>query len=495
MRFDPHTGYKRYRLPIFIVNATDRAVTIRSELGDETIRHLDRLITTNRVLYSCVDPDNLCLYGKPELWTIRTWNNRVSSMQYAGVKVYPLVNEWDDTVSAFFDYIDSWGVAPSSLNAMSLNLWRATLLTSVSFHEETPLDEMLGPTVIHTGGRKEARRGTYRHRVEYDITAAYPTALAAAPIPARLAPAPASWLRSQSLWNGSLDGLCVARVRIPPMHWGPLPVVLDIESELTCYGYTAADQWTTVTLPLSELRTAAESNVDVDILRCNVGIEPTRVFDRWYSQIVPALRMLPGVSGIIGKLVANRLWSCFAVSPYGVRREHTFSANGDMRTETLPADPTGQVLRRAATTYVGALIQSRVRQRLWREGINHFPDVVYIDTDGLISKPTADIPAGWRAKTQMCFVDVAAPQAVYYTCPDCHKPPGGHEKGHWTVAGAQSLEQKSRLFRIMKQGGMILTNINNVLPAQDVNAHAETENATEATFTPPTFFHDTPARA
>src|SRR6185312_17474016 len=109
--------------------------------------------------YSCVDSDELCLYGDPTKWTIKTWNGRVSSMTYGTVKVYPLLAAWDDDLPSFFDFIDSAGVAASSLNTMSLNLWRATLVTSVSFHEEVPFDEMLGPVAMHTGGRKEARRG------------------------------------------------------------------------------------------------------------------------------------------------------------------------------------------------------------------------------------------------------------------------------------------------------------------------------------------------
>lgn len=439
-----------------------------------TIRHLDELVTSGRVLYSCVDPDNLCLYGKPERWTIRTWNSRVSSMTYGDVKVYPLTDTWSDDVFTFFTLLDGYGVAASSLNTMSLNLWRTTLEQSVSFHEESALDEMLGPVVIHTGGRKEARRGTYRNRVEYDMVSAYPNALGAGPIPTRLAPAPESWLRSSDLWNGSLDGLCVARVRIPPMHWGPIPVVLDLQAELTCYGFTKPDKWATVVLPLSELRMAAEYGCDVIPVRLHVGINPARVFDRWLSDIVPSLRSLPTIAAIIGKLVANRLWSAFAVSPYGVRREHTFTDSGTMRTEILPPDPTGQVLRRAATTYVGSLVQSRVRQRLWREGINHFRDTVYIDTDGLIAKQTDTVPDGWRPKTSMRWVDIAGAQAVNYYCNQCLPPPAGHQGPHWTVAGANTIEAKSRLFRLMKEhDGLVMTNINNVLPSMDVNAYAE----------------------
>lgn len=489
MRFTQHHGYKRYRLPLFITHASDRFVEIRSEIGDFRLTDLSTLTTTERVVYACVDPDELCLHGDPRGWVIRTWNGRVSSMTYGDVKVYPLTDTWSDDVFAFFHYIDSHGIAASSLNTMSLNLWRSTLDAPVYFREECPLDTMLGPVAVHTGGRKEAKRGTYRNRVEYDITAAYPTALMS-PLPSRLAPAPDGFVRKMD-WD-KWDGIAVAKVRIPPMEWGPLPVVLDSQAEITCYGFTKATEWATVTLPLSELRTAARAGVDIQIIRCHVGLDCDEFFAKWANSILPQLRSLPGVSGTIGKLVANRLWSCFAVSPYGMRREHTFNAKGEMTSIDLPPDATGQVLRRAATTYIGAYCMSRVRQRVWSEGLSHFRGVVYIDTDGLVSKKAETIPDGWRVKSVMRYVDVAGAQAIYYRCPECHALPGGHEPGHWTVAGATTIEAKSRLFKVMKAGGFILTNINNVLPSQDVNAYAKESDTIAETVTP-SFFPDDPA--
>jgi hypothetical protein len=486
----PHRGYKAYRLPMFVIHASDRAITLRHALGDFTIRDLAGLRTSERVLYSCVSPDDLCLYGDPRAWRIRTWNGRISSMEYGDVKVYPLTDAWDDTIPAFFDYLDSRGVAASSLNTMSLNLWRTTLTGSVAFHEESPYDEMLGPVAIRTGGRKEARRGVYRNRSEYDITAAYPHALAS-PLPTRLAPAPAGFVRRMD-WD-RWEGLATARIRIPPMHWGPVPVVVDLQTELTCYGFTQANEWATVCLPLSELRMAAEFGCDVDLIRFHAGMDTDRPFADWLAEVVPALRSLPGMSGVIGKLVANRLWSCFAVSPMGVRREHTFDVNGRMETTELPPDSEGQILRRAATTYVGAIVQSRVRERVYREGICQLPDVVYIDTDGVISRRTDSVPVGWREKTRLRYVDVAGPQALNYYCDHCLPPPAGHDGPHWTVAGAATTEAKSRLFRVMREGGMVITNINNVLPAQDVN-RATTPDRTETAPSQAALLFDTPAR-
>lgn len=471
MSFDPHKPYTRYRLPVFIIAATDQQVTIRSELGDVHLKRLEEWNDSGKVVYSCLDPDNLCIYGQPQGWKIRTWNGKVSSLSYFDLKIYPLVSSgWSDDIPDFFDRLDAMDIAASGLNTMALNSWRTTLAKTVYFRESVPLSRALGPVSIHTGGRKEAKRGTYRNRVDYDIVAAYPTALVQ-PLPTTLIEAPGDFVKRMDI--DKWEGIAVAKVRIPPMEWGPIPVVIDEQSEVSCYGYTRPDEWATVTLPLSELCMARNLGCDVEILRAHIGTDTDEHFNDWHSDIVPAFRSLPGVAGTIGKLVVNRLWSCFAVSPNGIRKEHTFDADGNMVTVEVPPDPISQVKRRAGTTYVGALIQSRVRQRLYTEGLQHFQGIVYMDTDGVVAKPDACPPDGWKIKAEMRWLDVAGPQALNYYCNDC-LPVGinGHDGPHWTVAGASSLEAKSRLFRMLKDGGMIVANIGNIIPAQDVN-HAK----------------------
>lgn len=469
MSFTPHKSYQRYKLPVFIVNATDKGVTIRSILGDVRISRLEEWDASGKTIYSCLDPDQLCIYGVPQGWTIRTWNGKVSSLSYYDQKIYPLISSgWTDDILTFFDLIDEMGIAASGLNTISLNAWRLTLTSNVFFRETASLSKSLGPVAIHTGGRKEARRGTYRNRVDYDIVAAYPTALRQ-PLPTLLVEAPQEFTKRLDL--DAWEGIAVAKVRIPPMEWGPLPVLIDMASEVSCYGFTKANEWATVTLPISELRMARNLGCDVELVKAHIGTATEDHFSLWYDNIVPLLRGLPGTAGVIGKVVVNRLWSCFAVSPNGIRKEHTFDADGRMISVDIPPDPIAQVKRRAGTTYIGAIIQSRVRQRLYTEGLQYFKGVVYMDTDGVVSRPSPVTPEGWKVKAEMRWLDVAGPQALNYYCSECL--PVSHGKGHdgphWTVAGASSLEAKSRLFRMLKEGGMVVTNIGNVIPAQDVN--------------------------
>lgn len=467
MAFEPHRPYERYKLPVFIIGADDRHVLLRSDLGDVKVTRLEEWDVSGKTLYACLDPDRLCLYGKPELWRIRTWNGKVSSISYADIKIYPLTaNGWDDTIPLYFSHLDTLGIAASGLNTVSLNLWRTTLTHSISLREDQPLEKALGPIAIHTGGRKEAKRGTYRNRVDYDIIQAYPTALAL-PLPTMLTPAPESFVRRMDI--SKWEGIAVARVRIPPMEWGPLPIVIDLKSELTCYGYTRPDEWATVTLPLSELLLAESVGCEVELLKVSIGTKVREPFRDWFSTVVPALRSLPGTAGTIGKLTVNRLWSCFAVSPNGIRKEHTFDTHGRMVTVDVKPDTLSQIRRRASTAYVGAIVQSRVRQRLYREGLQHFSGVVYMDTDGVVAKRSKDVPDGWAIKNNMRWLDVAGPQALNYYCDLCLPPPVGHDGPHWTVAGATSVEAKSRLFRQIKEGAMTVTNIGNILPSMDVN--------------------------
>lgn len=481
----PHKGYQKYRWPLFIVRCDFESVTILTSAGEFTTKRLDELQRprpSERAIYSCVDLDTLCTYGDPTLWTIRTWNGRVSSATYGDIKIYPLLSQWDESIWSLFELIDSFNIAASSLNTMSLNLWRTTLTSTVSFVEEAPYELMLGPVAMQTGGRKEARRGTYRNRVEYDMVAAYPNAMEVA-FPSRLYPiADKAFIRGMDLskWNGST--LVSAKVRIPPREWGPLPVVLDPSTNVSCYGYTKANEWTDIITTLSELRTAVEiTGVDVILRRIAMGRDYSTYFARWLHDVVPLLRALPLGGGTVGKLIANRLWSCFAVTPIGDRREHRFSADGNMHSVVLPQDSPDQILRRGGVSYIGAIVQSRVRERLLREGLyGSFKGVVYVDTDGLVARPTDNIPDGWRAKTEMRYVDIAGPQAMFYKCSQCRTtgaiPYGANTHanvGHWTVAGAESIEAKSKLFQLMKHDGFIMANIGNVLPPQDVNEYGK----------------------
>lgn len=483
MRITPHKPYSTYRLPAFIIHASDRRVTIRTVAGDTAITRLDEWRSPNVILYSVVSPDNLLLYGNPEWWAIRTWNGRVSAMSYADCKIHPLsADGWDDSVLDLFDYVDSYGIAASSLNTMSLNLWRTTLARSVTFHEESPLGDMLGPVAVLTGGRKEAKPGVYRNRLEVDMTAAYPAALGIG-VPHTLTPAPDDFVKQMDITK--FDGIAQAHVRIPTLSWGPIPVLIDRRAQVTSYGFTKPDEWVTVTLPLSELRLAVEAGCDVVPDRVHIATGRSGrgrdTFTVWHSRIVPELRSLPGTGGALGKLVANRLWSCFAVSPWGTRQDHTFSPEGVMITRPCPDDTVAQIKRRAGTAYVGSMVQSRVRERLYREGLSRLSGIVYVDTDGVICSPTDSVMDGWRTKTVIRSCDIAGPQAMVYTCPDCGKPGSGrgkHSAPHWTVAGAQTLEAKSRLFQQIKDGAMTAFNIGNVLEPCDVveaRRHAATE--------------------
>jgi hypothetical protein len=477
MLITPHHAYSRYILPQFIIHASDIAVTIRSQLGDMRICRLAEKLTTGTVLYSCVPWDTLLLYGDESLWTIRTWNGKISSMTYGDVKIYPLEMAFDEGIFQFFNYLDSRDIAAASLNTMSTNLWRSTLNESVEFSEQPNAKEYLGLSTVLIGGRKEAKPGTYRRRVEYDITAAYPNALATG-MPNRIV----AWDRSTfgPIQPDKWEGIAKARVRIPPLRWGPIPVIVDPTSSLTCYGYTRPDRWANVTLPLSELRMAESMGVDVIYDRISIALPSERnAFAAWMADVVPEMRAISNAGGKLGKLVANRLWSTFAISPNGVRREHRFS-EGKMVSVDLPGDSDKLAVRRSSVAYVGGITQSRVRQRVYREGLAHFPDCVYVDTDGVIAKRTDRLPDGWRVKVNMRTLEIAAAQAIRYTCDDCLPamparisgsmvgPSSGHTGPHWTVAGASDVAEKSRLFAALKGGGMIVANINNVLPAQDM---------------------------
>lgn len=461
MYVTPFTPAKNYVMPCFIVHASDRFVTIRSELGDVNISHLERWVSSKRVIYSCVPQDTLTLYGDEKLWTMTTWNGRVSRMRYGMTTILPLsTTGWDESLPEFF--ASMWallGVTCSSLNTLSLNLWRTTLTKPVSFQETSTA--LLGPIAVGTGGRKEANRGTWHNMTEYDISAAYPHAMLT-PLPGTVAPVAASAISTLSV--GEWDGVVAARVRIPPQLWGPIPLAVGRNASVSSYGHTGLD-WRTVTLPLSEVQGIESLGCDVSYIGGSVGpiSDHVNAFGKWGEDVLPVLRNLPGLAGQLGKTIANRLWSSFAISSEGERHEHTFR-DGRRTTVQLAPDSPGRVLYRNESSYVGAIISSRVRQRVYSEGLSHFRDCVYVDTDGVIAPTGQDPLPGWRIKTEMRTVEIASEQTYRYTCTDCLQAPYGHLGPHYVVAGGSDRADKSRIFRLMRDGGFLASDFNQTVP-------------------------------
>lgn len=476
--FTPHPGGMAYRIPTFITRADDRTIDIASELGEfkEIALSSFRPYSTT-VMYSCIPWDTLVLHGAPTDWTLRSWNGRITRAEYRGMIIYPLtLPGFDESVLQLFELLSEYGIAASSINTMSQNLWRRTLGSRVSFDEAAPRDFMLGPVAMSTGGRKEARRGNYANKFEYDMTAAYPHAMTY-PVPRRLLPT-----IKPNLNDDSIDGIVKAHISIPPMEWGPLPVILDPSTGLHCYGWTPPGRSITVTASLAELRQAQSLGCTIQTISGYCGPIRDSPFDLWYKEIVPRLRSVPGIGGRLGKTIANRLWSSFAINSSVSAIEHRFKASGEMYTRTI-AVPDAMRDYRSSTAYVGALIQSRVRVALL-VGLNTFQGIVYADTDGIISdQHGGTLPANWRTKRVMRVVEVAGAQAYRYSCPDCLPSPRGHVGPHYSVAGATTLPEKTRLFKQLRHGGFLVTNLGMVLPAQDVTKvglNEQVENSPEA---------------
>ena len=473
MYFKPFTPAKHYVMPCFIIHASDRFVVIRTELGDETITRLDIWQTSKRVIYSCVELSTLTLYGDESLWMIRTWNGQVSRMQYGETVILPLtVNGWDQSLADFFESLWTiWGIAAASLNTMVTNLWRTTLLAPVSFIETAPT--LLGPIAVGIGGRKEANRGTFRDQAEYDISAAYPHAMTAL-IPQRLTLLEESQLRTLDVTEW--EGIAVARVRIPPYRWGPIPLPLNGGEDsmksnggISSYGHTG-NGYRTVTLPIRELDMIRRIGGDVHYLTGSVApanADAPSYFTRWVAEILPWLRSLPGLSGGLGKTLAARLWSVFAVGSEGLRSEHRW-INGHRVTTALGMDTASRREYRESAHYVGAIISSRVRQRVYLEGLLHFKDICYVDTDGVIAVEGQEPMPGWRVKTDMRTIEIAAEQCYRYSCHLCIQAPYGHQGPHLVVAGASSREAKSRMFREMHNAGILVTSFATTFPNQGV---------------------------
>ena len=347
------------------------------------------------------------------LWTADTWRGRATRMHLAGTKVsvttlrntlsgYPdPASELDRALSWFRDQ----GVPPGSISGMAWNLWRSTLPHEV---------DIRGPSWSRDalyGGRQEAREAReYQGMKAVDITAAYPTAMADRPYPLTLrAVSPATTL------DPALGGLARARVWVDTeLPHPPLPVRVAADAIQWQWGVVEG-VW-----PWVELAAAAAIGCRVEVIECWAPAREVDLFGEWWERVREG-RALGGGAGRLVKAVSNSLWGLFAMT-------------GDQRAQVRWTDDIGDrsmtigVLSRrlphAMTAHVAAETSARVRARMLLEGLYGGPyHPVHVDTDGIIIRKSAPLPAPygdqpgqWRTKTTMPRVDIRAPQVYRHTC-------------------------------------------------------------------------------
>jgi hypothetical protein len=442
MRFDPYTKNRYPARPVALVRPGPDVMTVWDD--DRPEGELVEGVDVRAALEALAGHRVYCTTGVTALrnlidaraWTATVWKGRASTMSLDGTKVrignlrgaldaseHPYAD-----LRTFLAWVAARNVNPASIGTMATNLWRSTLESPINFDSD-PIAVM--PAFF--GGRQEATPGNYRHLVHYDISAAYPHAMAQNVYASALRPC------SVDRRFASIEpGIAMASVLIPPMRFGPLPWRHPEYPEVVLY---PTDGTLEGTWSLIELQHARELGCTVSMREAWLPTTYVRPFDAWWA-LMQEGRRLPGGAGILAKMVANTLWGTFAMegdlsewkwsTKRGTDIPHPVKGAGEAQRRNLP---------HARTRHVAVETTARVRTRLLREGLYGSPvPPLHVDTDGILLRgsagcpsPAGSRPGQWREKFKTRACEIVAPQTYRYTCgKGCHVT---HPPWHYVSAG------------------------------------------------------------
>lgn len=462
MIIKPLDERRRARPVGLILDADPSGILFASDCGIERT-DADGLREYDGIVYLFCRPSRLIAATDARQWTGFSWNGGVNKLVLdGGPTCYPMASSvrglsTDDAIEQTYGLL-SWlmrrAVIPGSVSSMTWRLWRSTLDKPIRLSRR----RILGAKALY-GGRQEAPYpGDYRDCRYYDITAAYPTAMSSAPYP--------SSFRSVGKHLGDGAGIARASVLIPRMEWSPLPVRLHRLA--LCYGWgTAHGFW-----PWSDLRLARDTGCTVEIHESWQGVEDVDLFGEWWDVVREGRQSVP-----LSKSVTSRLWGAFglAQSPGYMVRWCDERGRTKIRTQLrkngspIPTAP-----------YVAAETTARVRNRLYCEGIAGCDDVIYVDTDAIITggslapENVGLEPGQWRMKNAMVRCEIRGPQVFRHECPTCNRD---HAKWHYVVAGASSTDLAIRAFdRTKRHAGTAWTPGQITLPAAPLERYRSYAN-------------------
>lgn len=441
MRYEPWTPQRELKPFAFITDANASTLEISDETGSHrypTVRAAEsRLEKMNNkvVVYSLVKPKQLILFGGAQNWTVIKYHERTQRLVYKDVIS---VHSWStfgpdpQALLPFFDALRELGVGPASLSTMVKNSWLRWIPRRYNV-----IEWGTGPKVgrvAFLGGRKEAigpLPATYSGAKYLDLPAAYLSAMSR-PFP--------MYLRETDEARWCDDGICQATVTIPRQSWNPLPFRIGrgargVDLEVYAHGRGRG------TFVISELRNAIENHgVSVELERVWKGYKFKEPFAEWLPWAYE-LRKSPGMSGVLGKTMTNRLWAIFSTNTASHKRTETRFEDAKGLRKLIIEIPPQNNPRIESAVFLSAMVTSRVRVRLLEELIP--AGAVHVDTDAGIVPSTALVP-GWATKKVMDTVEIRNSQMYRWQCPDCPNcsprnstDPGRHpsDPWHYSVAG------------------------------------------------------------
>jgi hypothetical protein len=166
-------------------------------------------------------------------------------------------------------------------------------------------------------------------------------------------------------------------------------------------------------------------------------------FSSWWNLILEG-RQLPDGGSKIVKAISSSLWGLFGM--VGDDRGIVRWAD-DFGNEPVFIAQERKTLPHAQTAHIAAETAARVRRRMLLEGMSGPYSPVHVDTDGIIIRKSAPMPADsgdapgqWRKKESMVKVEIRAPQVYRYRCADGCGVIDGHPDYHYVTAGVRHSE-------------------------------------------------------
>lgn len=385
----------------------------------------------------------VCCTSDAREWTLHTWKRESvtrATHRPTGLVVRPLAATLPDSeldaveaVGEWLAWLAAYGIPAGGLATAASKLLTTTLRVGVR------LDCPVNPREALRGGRMHAPvRGRFRDVRYQDLKAAYPSALASAPVVTAwhaADPHSGSWLDAD-------DGLARITATLPDdgSPWGSLPVArrpgeASPHAAWPADGRTVEGLWT-----LDDVRVGLEAGVRIDRVE-GVWLARSRrtLFDQWWERACEGKAAMP--DNPLVKATISRLWGAFAMRPAAGKAYPTDAWCSDV-VRVDSHDPDAPVPRAlAGQAHVAAFTAARVRARVWREALDA-AECHYADTDGVVTpmgvrlSPTGDRPGEWRTMATLDTLDVAGPQMIRYL-------PHGDDTWRYATSGVPPALQAS----------------------------------------------------
>ena len=405
------------------------------------------------------------------VWEASIWRGKITSLSLdgSGTKVSSLRGVVDDSLEGFLalsrglEWLSDLGVCSGSLSSMSWALWRSTLSQPLSI----AFDPKVGRAALYGGRQEITTPRTFSHMKSLDITAAYPHAMVSRPY--------ASTLREVSkdtALDSEASGIARASILIPAdLRFAPLPV--RIGADLIQWqrgGFEGVWSW-------AELDAARQVGAVVDVLRSWAPVREVEPFGEWWKLVLEG-RALPDGAAAIVKAISSTLWGLFGMVGDDRGRLRWSDDAGE---ETIYVPNTrAKPLPHAQTAHFASETAARVRRRMLLEGLGGPFAPVHVDTDGIIVRKSAPMPADsgdapgqWREKASMVSLDVKAPQVYRYLCSGgCDKPHGLADRYHYVTAGIPP-SRAAALFDRIPETKIAIYGRDAVIPTGYASEHGE----------------------